>query len=92
MAPVPNSDFEKGQGYGNLSFSYDQRFDINAEVEIVNYMTPDKGTRHSNEVILAFSGKADNVKEAVLSARQLWLELLIAMGSYPNVPGTSYLG
>ena len=63
-----------------------------AEVEIVNYMTPDKGTRHSNEVILAFSGKADNVKEAVLSARQLGLELLIAMGSYPNVPGTSYLG
>ena len=63
-----------------------------AEVEIVNYMTPDKGTRHSNAVILAFSGKADNVKEAVLSARQLGLELLIAMGSYPNVPGTSYLG
>ena len=63
-----------------------------AEVEIVNNMTPHKRTRHSNEVILAFSGKADNVKEAVLSARQLGLELLIAMGSYPNVPGTSYLG
>ena len=29
-----NSDFEKGQGYGNLSFSYDQRFDIIAQLGI----------------------------------------------------------
>lgn len=63
-----------------------------ADTEIVNYMTPDHGTRHSNEVILAFSGKADAVRSAVLSARQIGLELLISMGSYPVVPGTSYLG
>ena len=31
-----NSDFEKGQGYGNLSFSYDQRFDIIAQLGIVS--------------------------------------------------------
>ena len=31
-----NSDFEKGQGYGNLSFSYDQRFDIIAQVGIAS--------------------------------------------------------
>ena len=31
-----NSDFEKGQGYGNLSFSYDQRFDINAQLGIAS--------------------------------------------------------
>ena len=29
-----NSDFEKGQGYGNFSFSYDKRFDIGAQVGI----------------------------------------------------------
>ena len=29
-----NSDFEKGQGYGNLSLSYDQRFDIIAQLGI----------------------------------------------------------
>ena len=29
-----NSDFEKGQGYGNLAFSYDQRFDIIAQLGI----------------------------------------------------------
>ena len=62
-----------------------------ADVEIVRYMTPDHGTSHSNEVILAFSGEASAVREAVLAARQIGLELLISMGSYPEVPGTSYL-
>lgn len=54
-------------------------------------MTPSLGTSHSNEVILALSGTADAAKEAVLSARQIGLELLIAMGSYPEIPGTPYL-
>lgn len=62
-----------------------------AGVEIVKYMTPDHGTSHSNEVILAFSGDASSVKTAVLEARQVGLELLIAMGSYPEIPGTPYL-
>lgn len=62
-----------------------------AGVEVIRYMTPDHGTSHSNEVILAFSGDASSVKTAVLSARQIGLELLIAMGSYPEIPGTPYL-
>lgn len=62
-----------------------------AGVEVVNYMTPNQGTSHSNEVILAFSGDASSVKTAVLEARQIGLELLIAMGSYPEIPGTPYL-
>lgn len=62
-----------------------------AGVEVIKYMTPDHGTSHSNEVILAFSGDASSVKTAVLEARQIGLELLIAMGSYPNIPGTPYL-
>ena len=62
-----------------------------ANVEIVNYMTPNKGTIHSNEVILALSGSASAVKSAVLEARQIGLELLISMGSYPEIPGTPYL-
>ena len=60
-------------------------------VNITCYMTPSIGTSHSNEVILALSGSADAAKEAVLSARQIGLELLIAMGSYPEIPGTPYL-
>lgn len=62
-----------------------------ASVDIVNYMTPSRGTSHSNEVILALSGTAGAAREAVLAARQIGLELLIAMGSYPKIPGTPYL-
>lgn len=60
-------------------------------VHIIRYMTPSIGTSHSNEVILALSGDASAVKEAVLNARQIGLELLIAMGTYPEIPGTPYL-
>lgn len=60
-------------------------------VKIIRYMTPDRGTSHSNEVILALSGDASSAREAVLEARQIGLELLIAMGSYPEIPGTPYL-
>lgn len=62
-----------------------------ASVDIISYMTPSIGTSHSNEVILAFSGEATAVKEAVLTARQTGLELLISMGTYPEIPGTPYL-
>lgn len=62
-----------------------------AAVRIVRYMTPSVGTSHSNEVILAFSGDAAAVRQAVLTARQTGLELLIGMGSYPEIPGTPYL-
>lgn len=62
-----------------------------SNVKIIRYMTPSIGTSHSNEVILALSGDASAAKEAVLSARQVGLELLIGMGSYPEIPGTPYL-
>ena len=60
-------------------------------VHITRYMTPSIGTSHSNEVILALSGDASAVKEAVLQARKIGLELLIGMGSYPEIPGVPYL-
>ena len=56
-------------------------------VNITCYMTPSIGTSHSNEVILGISGDASAVKAAVLEARQVGLELLIGMGSYPEIPG-----
>ena len=58
-----------------------------APLSIAKYMTPNKGTSHSNEVILAVSGDASAAKTAVLNARQTGLELLIGMGSYPEIPG-----
>lgn len=58
-----------------------------APISVVTYMTPDHGTSHSNEVILAFSGEADAVRTAVRTAREIGLALLRAMGSEPQSPG-----
>lgn len=60
-------------------------------VELVKYMTPDNGTSHSNEVIAAVTGDADAVKNAVLTARDTGLKLLVALGSYPETPSRPYL-
>ena len=65
-------------------------FDFSA-VELITYMTPNKGTSHSNEVIIAFSGDASAVKTAVLTAREIGLALITAMGEYPGGPSTPYL-
>ena len=62
-----------------------------AGVELIRFMTPDKGTSHSNEVIIAFTGDASAVKTAVLTARAVGLELICAMGEYPGGPSTPYL-
>ena len=42
-------------------------------------------------MIIAISGDASAVKAAVLEGRQTGLELLIGMGTYPEIPGTPYL-
>ena len=60
-------------------------------VEIVKYMTTTRGTSHSNEVIAAVTGDASAVKNAVLTAREVGLKLLISMGSYPEIPSEPYL-
>ena len=62
-----------------------------AGVTLIKYMTPDRGTSHSNEVIIAFSGDASAVKTAVLTAREIGLELITAMGEYPGGPSIPYL-
>ena len=62
-----------------------------ASVSLIKYMTPDKGTSHSNEVIIAFSGDASAVKTAVLTAREVGLELVCAMGEYPSGPSKPFL-
>ena len=62
-----------------------------AGVTLIQYMTPNKGTSHSNEVIIAFSGDASAVKTAVLTAREIGLELITALGEYPGGPSAPYL-
>lgn len=60
-------------------------------VDIIKYMTPDRGTSHSNEVIAAVTGDASAVKNAVLTAREAGLKLLVSLGSYPETPSVPYL-
>ena len=62
-----------------------------ADVSLIKYMTPDKGTSHSNEVIIAFTGDTSAVKTAVLTAREVGLELITTMAEYPSGPSESYL-
>ena len=62
-----------------------------ANVSLLKYMTPDRGTSHSNEVIIAFTGDTSAVKTAVLTARKIGLELISAMGEYPSGPSVPYL-
>ncbi len=62
-----------------------------ADITLSRYMTPDRGTSHSNEVIIAFYGDAEATKNAVLQGRRIGLELITAMGEYPKGPSEPYL-
>ena len=57
-------------------------------VEVARMMTPDRGTAHSNEVILAFYGAADATQAAVERAREIGEALLSRMGEDRFIPGT----
>jgi microcompartment protein PduB len=52
-----------------------------AGVELIKALRPNKGTSHSNEVIIIISGEASAVKTAVISARESGMKLLRALGS-----------
>jgi ethanolamine utilization microcompartment shell protein EutL len=54
-----------------------------ANVDIVTYASPAKGTCFSNEIIVTFSGDSGAVRQAVLSAREIGLGVLKNMGSNP---------
>lgn len=62
-----------------------------ASISVTKYMTPSRGTSHSNEVIIAFCGDAEAVKTAVLRSREIGLDLLISMGDRPSGPSLPYL-
>lgn len=62
-----------------------------AALEVTRYMTPSVGTSHTNEVILAFTGETDAVKTAVLTAREVGLTILEAMGGKAGGPSEPYL-
>lgn len=63
-----------------------------APVELVNYMSPSKGTAHSNEVIITITGDSEAVKQAVKAAREVGFSIAKSMGQNPvSVTGRPYI-
>jgi|SRR5690625_2665041 len=62
-----------------------------ADVKVINYSSPAKGTSFTNEVILAISGDSGAVRQSVLSAKDTGLQLLGALGSEPVSTTTPYI-
>lgn len=64
-----------------------------ATVDVVGYSSPDNGgTKYSNEVILTFSGDSGAVKQAIIAAREVGIQLLGAVdGTLPVSSTTPYI-
>lgn len=55
-----------------------------AGVELVSYASPSQGTAHSSEIIITFSGDSGAVKQSLLAAREVGLNVLRRMGQNPK--------
>lgn len=54
-----------------------------ANVEIVAYSSPNQGTAHSNEIIIAITGDSGAVRQSIIAAREIGLSVLRSMGQNP---------
>lgn len=62
-----------------------------ANVEVVTYATPSNGQNFSNEVTMTITGDSGAVRQAVISAREIGIQLLGALGSTPANDQPSYI-
>ena len=62
-----------------------------AEVETFAYCSPTKGTCMTNESFVMISGDSGAVRQAILSARDVGVKLLHAMGSKPKSVTVPYI-
>ncbi len=62
-----------------------------ANVDVVAYSSPAKGTSFSNEVILTISGDSGAVRQSVIAAREAGKNLLSALGGTPKNDFPSYI-
>ncbi|TYP55466.1 propanediol utilization microcompartment protein PduB [Thermosediminibacter litoriperuensis] len=62
-----------------------------AEVDIVGYASPAKGTSFTNEAILFLSGESGAVRQALIAAREIGKKLLATLGEEPKSLGTPYI-
>lgn len=62
-----------------------------ADVDLIGYASPAKGTSFSNEVIGFFSGDAGAVRQAIITAREVGVRLLGTLGAEPACLGVPYI-
>jgi len=62
-----------------------------ANVDVVGYASPSKGTSMTNEVILFMSGDAGAVRQSVIAARDTGIALLGSLGDKPVNSFPSYI-
>ena len=62
-----------------------------ANVNVVGYASPTKGTSLTNEAILFMSGDSGAVRQALIAAREVGLPLLGALGGKPQSVTTPYI-
>ncbi|RKO67868.1 propanediol utilization microcompartment protein PduB [Desulfofundulus salinus] len=55
-----------------------------AEVQVIGYASPAKGTSFTNEAILFISGDSGAVRQALIAAREVGITLLSTMGDKPQ--------
>ncbi|CAM3563658.1 propanediol utilization microcompartment protein PduB [Parendozoicomonas haliclonae] len=62
-----------------------------ADVEVLGYASPAKGTSYSNEVILQICGDSGAVRQAILTARDVGIPLLESLGGPAPSSATPYI-
>lgn len=63
-----------------------------ANVDVIGYASPSKGTSLTNEAILFISGDSGAVRQALIAAREVGIKLLGALGASPaSVTGKPYI-
>lgn len=55
-----------------------------ANVDVVTFASPDKGTAHSNEIIVSITGDSGAVKQSLISAQEVGFTALASLGGTPQ--------
>jgi len=62
-----------------------------ADVEVVGYASPAKGTSLTNEVMIWVTGDSGAVRQAVIAGREIGIKLLGAWGQEPKPVTQPYI-
>ncbi|MDG4590811.1 propanediol utilization microcompartment protein PduB [Enterococcus faecium] len=62
-----------------------------ANVEVISYASPNHGQKYSNEVTIHIKGDSGAVRQAVIAAREVGIDLLNTLGSEPINDFPSYI-